>query len=323
VWPVPPARTDHAIVTANSSDARTAPTVLLLGPISISGPISLDGRGGRTPVGGPRTGRVMAALALRASRPVSMAYLVEAVWGARPPRTSRHQVHNGLARLRHTLATRASDVRLSRVGHGYQLDIDPDRVDVHAFSRDLGLAARASADGDLDRASTVVRAGLDHWFGDALGGITDGALATEAARLEEMRLAAYEDLFGYELARGRTPGVAGEIAALANRHPLRERLVLLLMTALCRTGRSAEALRVFADHRRRMREELGVEPDRGLRTLQIEIIRDGAATVPGAGPGAALERDARVCGDPAELAAMLTDLATLATDIAQRIRAAG
>jgi len=297
-----------AILDQVADGAATAPTVRLLGPISMSGV------GGRVPVGGPRAQRLIAALALRVNRPVAVSFMVDAVWGTRPPRTSRDQVHNGVARLRQVLAAQGSDVRLSRVADGYQLDIDPDRIDVHAFERDLGRARVLSARADLDGAAETIRAGLGHWFGDALGGIAEGALAGEAARLEELRLAAYDDLFVHELARDNAARVVGEIAVLANRHPLRERLVLHLMTALRRTGRSAEALRIFRDHRERVVAELGVEPDHALRILQLDIVQDGAGHARPTSPS-----QTRTVADDIELASLLTDLASLAMEVSRRV----
>jgi DNA-binding SARP family transcriptional activator len=271
-------------------------TVRLLGPINVEGP------DGPVPVGGPRTQRMIAALALRANRPVPVAFLVDAVWGARPPRTCRDQIHNGMVRLRRLLAS-AGDVLVSRLGDGYRLDIDPDRVDVNLFQADLARARALGAAGDAAGAATRLRRALDHWYGNALDGLADGTLAGDAVRLEELRISAYEELFSHELTLGDGAAAVGEIAALARRHPLRERLVLQLMTGLRRCGRSAEALQVFRDHRRRMVDELGVEPDRSLQDLEADILRNGSAPS---------HIDA---GGRAELAALLARLAELTREV--------
>jgi DNA-binding SARP family transcriptional activator len=260
---------------------------------------------------------MMAALALRANRPVQVPFLVEAVWGSRPPRTSRDQVHNGVVRLRRIFGAPADQIGLTRVGDGYRLDIEPDRIDAHAFQADLARARALTAGGDVARAAEATRDGLRRWYGSALDGVADGALAGDAARLDELRLSAYEDLFSHELSLGNGSAIVGEIADLAGRHPLRERLVQLRMTALRRTGRSAEALRVFRDHRQRMIDELGVEPDRSLRALELEILHDDLRVDIGvsagrSGPG--------TDPDPAELAALLVTLADLAVRVADRVR---
>jgi DNA-binding SARP family transcriptional activator len=294
---------------------RIGSTVLGATTVRLLGPISLDRSDGPVPIGGPRAQRMMAALALRANRPVAVPFLVEAVWGAQPPRTSRDQVHNGVVRLRRILSEYGDEARLTRVGDGYRLDIEPERVDAYAFQGDLARARSLSAAGDVAGAAETIRAALRRWYGTALDGVADGALAGEAARLDELRLSAYEDLFAHELALGQGHAVVGEIAALASRHPLRERLVQLWMGALRRSGRSAEALRVYRDHRRRMIDELGVEPDRSLRVMELEILSEDmpAAAVPRIPPRI---DDA----DPADLAVMLLELAALAVRVADRVR---
>jgi DNA-binding SARP family transcriptional activator len=250
---------------------------------------------------------MFAALALRADHPVTVDFLIDATWAARPPRTCREQVHNCVVRLRRLLHTMSGGGCLHRTGDGYRLEVDPARVDAHAFVGEVYRSRRLAVTGDLAGAVAATRVGLGHWYGDALDGIVDGVLGAEAARLDEMRLSAYEDLFTHELDLGHESTVVTEVAALARRHPLRERLVLLLMTSLARTGRSAEALRVYREHRRRLVDELGVEPDRALRDLEVDILREAGATRT-VSPAA-----------PAELAALLTELARLAEEVARRL----
>jgi len=241
--------------------------------IRMLGPIEITGAGGTLPLGGPRARRLLAALALRANRPVSVTFLIDAAWGDRPPATCRDQVTNLTGRLRHRLGA-VADVRLSRVGDAYQLSVESGRIDVHAFEAALDRTrARAAAD-DLAGAAELGRRALSLWYGDALGGPPDGPLAAEAARLEELRLAAYAELLAAELALGRPEVVVGEATPLVRRHPFQERLVGQLMTALHATGRSAEALQVFRGHRRRLLDELGVEPDPAVRALERQIARE-------------------------------------------------
>jgi DNA-binding SARP family transcriptional activator len=258
---------------------------------------------------------MLAALALRVNQPVPIDHLIDAVWGVGPPRTCRDQIHNGVVRLRRVLISHAQ-VRLCRAGEGYRLEIDPDRIDAYIFASDVARARQLASAGDTAGAVAASRAGLDLWYGDALDGAADGALAPEAARLNEMRLSASEDLFAHEIALGNGSSVASEIAALAARHPLRERLVWLLMTALIRTGRSAEALGVFRDHRHRMVHELGVEPDRALRDLELEILQGARPDLTGRTGSSGRTVEPR----QAELATMLTELARLADEVARRLR---
>ncbi|HYN93359.1 MAG TPA: AfsR/SARP family transcriptional regulator [Pilimelia sp.] len=297
--------------TASGQDGTAEPVPA----VRVLGPVGMHREGRLLAVGGPRTRRMLATLALHADRPVPVPVLVESAWGAHPPRTWREQVHNCVVRLRRMLSGTADDVRLERVGAGYRLEIEVARVDAHAFTDDVARARRSATAGDVAGAAAAIRIGLGRWYGDALGGDADGALATAAAGLDELRLAAFEDLFGHELALGNGTSVLTEITDLAARHPLREKLVLQAMTALRGAGRSAEALQTFRDHRRRMVHELGLEPERALRDLEVDILRGTGANGP-AGPGEHLAAD-----DRAGLAALLADLASLAAEAARLLRA--
>lgn len=270
--------------------------------IRMLGPIQVETTRGALPLGGPRARRLLAALAIRANRPVSISFLIDAAWGEQPPVTCRDQVNNGAGRLRRLLG--AIGARLTRVGEAYQLTIDAGRIDVHAFEDDLVRSRAAAAAGDAAGAVGLGRRALSHWYGDALGGAVDGPLAGEVARLEELRLAAYAELFANELVLGHHDVVVGEASPLVGRYPFHERLIGQLMTALHGTGRSAEALRIFREHRGRMHDELGIEPDAAVQALAWEILREERAAPQ----------------HPLELHALLAQLADVTANVARYLR---
>ena len=112
------------------------------------------------------------------------------------------------------------------------------------------------------------------WRGRALADVLEEPFARpESERLEEERLVAGEERLDALLALGRHDEAVGPLQALVAAQPLRERPRRLLMLALYRSGRQAEALAVFAEARTTLRDELGLEPSAELRELQAAILR--------------------------------------------------
>ncbi|MGH3348781.1 MAG: alpha/beta fold hydrolase, partial [Nocardioides sp.] len=128
----------------------------------------------------------------------------------------------------------------------------------------------AATEGRAEGAAAGFGAALALWRGDALSDVP--ALAPEAQRLDQQRLAALEGRIEAELALGSHEALVGELTALAGQHPLREHPHALLMTALHRSGRSAEALAVYRDLRSRLVDELGLEPMPDVQELQRRIL---------------------------------------------------
>jgi DNA-binding SARP family transcriptional activator len=272
----------------------------LLGPVAATGPR------GPIKLGGSRAQRLLAALALSPRRAVSIGALIDVAWPESPPATCREQVRNCLGMMRRCLAADLGRNVLVRDTSGYRLDLAEDSIDAHVFCR----AVRQPAQPESGRAAVArLREALNLWTGAALEGVADGALGLEATRLDDMRLAAYEELFDRQLRLGAGPALIEEIAPLARRHPARERLTLQLMTVLHESGRAAEAIRVMEDHQRRLQAEIGVQPDPALRQLATRIwqgrTRRAVATEP----------------DPAALGALLTQLTDLTSEIVRRFEA--
>src|SRR6266702_4312256 len=170
---------------------------------------------------------VLALLALDPGRVVGVDRLVDGIWGANLPGEPANALQVVVSRLRRALAP--DQVVVSRPP-GYLLAIDPERVDAVRFER-LAAAGRAAiAAGDAERASGLLQAALDLWRGDALADFPGVPTARAAAtRLEELRLAALEDRIEVDLGLGRQARVIGELQALVEREPLRERLYAQLL----------------------------------------------------------------------------------------------
>jgi DNA-binding SARP family transcriptional activator/tetratricopeptide (TPR) repeat protein len=239
----------------------------------ILGPLEVWAHGRRLSLRGPRPERVLAALLLDSGRVVSRGRLAEAVWDAEPPKTADRQVQNLVAMLRRLFieAGAPADV-IGTERAGYVIRIDRDQLDASRFAC-LVEAARRLRSADPDAAVTTYRSALDLWRGPALAGTSSRSIESEAARWDEMRLAAWEERYSCELDTGRHHEVVGELAALADQHPFRERLTQLLMLALYRCGRQTDSLAAYHGLRTRLAEEMGLDPSDESRRLHDAILR--------------------------------------------------
>ncbi len=174
------------------------------------------------------------------------------------------QVH--VSRLRKALGD--PDLLTTRPA-GYELRVRPGELDSERFERLVEEGRRALAEGRAEHAATVLREALALWRGSPLAEVTFEPFAqAEIARLEEQRLAALEARIEAELAAGRHAMLIGQLQQLVAENPTRERLAGLLMLALYRCERQADALQVYQDARRALVEDLGIEPGEGLRELE-------------------------------------------------------
>lgn len=206
---------------------------------------------------------ILAALLVRANRPVPADALVEAGWGDAPPPGSRPALHTALSRLRAVLG----DGVLRAEPGGYVLGTDAlDAARFEALRSGATGAPAARAAGMLDEA-------LGLWRGPAYAEFADRDFAgAEAVRLDELRLATVEDRAHLSVELGEVDEAVAALEALVAEHPLRERARGLLMTALYQAGRPAEALARYRDHRTHLADELGLDPAPALRDLEIRIL---------------------------------------------------
>jgi predicted ATPase/DNA-binding SARP family transcriptional activator len=256
-----------------AADRTSALDLGLLGPVRAV-------RGGRElPLGGPKQRAVLALLALEAGRVVSAERLIEQLWRGVPPPGAATTLRSYVSRLRHVLAP---DTGLAARGGGYLLTLGPAQLDAAEFEQLVAAARAALAAGEAVVAANRFRAALNLWRGPALAAVTEvEALALEAARLEELRLAAVEGRIEADLALGGHTEVTGELEALVNEYPVRERLWSLLVLALYRANRQAEALAACRRARSMLAEELGLDPGPALHRLEQQVLRQ---EVPAASP---------------------------------------
>ncbi|MFI9844834.1 AfsR/SARP family transcriptional regulator [Nonomuraea sp. NPDC051941] len=283
---------------------------------ALLGPVSVDGPDGPIALGSPKQRTVLAALLLHANRTVSDDRLVDLIWGERSPRTavSRLQVYV------HELRALVGKERIGRVGAGYRIHADADELDLQLFEQ-YRAAARADAEeGRHTDAAARLRAAAGLWRGPALAGAGTQLIHQERPGLEDRRICALEELYDSELAAGRHAEIVGELHTTVAEHPLRERLLGQLMLALHRCERRGEALAVYREARRRLVDELGIEPGRPLRELHQRLLRDDEPDLPGEGTQSApppprreplVARPAELPRDVPEFAARDAELAWL------------
>ncbi|HTI25928.1 MAG TPA: BTAD domain-containing putative transcriptional regulator [Kutzneria sp.] len=271
----------------------------LLGPLElVVGDRSVD-------LGGRRQRVVLAVLALNANRVVPVDQLVDAVWEDDPPSTARSQIQIAVSALRR-LADR--DLIVTRPP-GYLLRADAGMIDSVVFDSLLTAAGEQVASGHAEQAVTSLREALGLWRGPAIAGLASEQVRRAATLLDDRRLAAVEERLRVELSLGRHRELVGELQSLVDGNPLRERPYALLMLALYRSGRQAEALDVARRARATPVAEVGIEPGRELRELEVEILNRDPSLEPAGGtvaPGAAA---------PSLLPASISDFTGRAEDI--------
>ncbi len=229
---------------------------------------------------------LLAALALRAGRPVPTSALIDALWGALPPETALNTIQVHVLRLRRSLGR---DIVRTTTG-GYCLEVSPDRVDVDRFHHATRDGTRALAEGRPRSAGRILREALALWRGPALADCLDAPFAAAAAaRLEELRLRALESRIAADLQAGPEPALVPELIGLCAEHPYREPFHAALVLALGRSGQTKAALDVYATMRRRLAGELGLEPGGLLRQAHREVLA-------GATPSERLSRGSRRLG---------------------------
>ncbi|WP_062149503.1 AfsR/SARP family transcriptional regulator [Streptomyces curacoi] len=240
--------------------------------IRVLGEVEVRVDGHRLDPGPARQRRVLAVLVLAANHVVTVDQLIDRVWAQRPPQRARETLYSYLSRLRQALRTTAGAARIARRSGGYELSVEPSAVDLHRF-RALSTGARTAAKaGDEDAAARLFEEALALWRGELCPDMDSPWFAAqrETARVE--RLAAVLDRADVQLRRGLHAELLTTLPALAESHPLDERLAAQLMLALYRGGRPADALRHYQVVRRRLADELGIDPGPPLQELYQRIL---------------------------------------------------
>jgi len=244
---------------------------------AILGPLEVRDDGELVAVGGHKHQMLLAILLLHANRVVSTDLLLEDLWGDdAADKENALWVH--ISRLRTALGHHL----LVTHDHGYSLVVDPDDIDAHRFEAEVA-AARALTKDDPAAAAQRLSDALQMWRGPPLADFTYEDFAQiEIIRLNELRSLAEEDRIEAELRLGRAGELISELEAMHSAHPTSERIVALLMLALYRSGRQAEALQVSRRFRAAMVEEVGLEPSADLQRLEERILlHDTSLELPG------------------------------------------
>ncbi|WP_102141595.1 BTAD domain-containing putative transcriptional regulator [Mycobacterium hubeiense] len=245
------------------------PSFGILGPLAASGgsgqPLSLSGRKQR---------ELLAVLLLNPNKVLPSSRIADALWGGQPPPSADVTLRTHVSRLRSRLATIGAHDALVTRPSGYGLFVHDDQIDAAQFEHLLGLGQQAVRRSEPARAAQLLMKALELWRGGVLEDLGPPEFAeAEVARLDELRLVALEYHVDAELALGKHLSVVPQLERVVADHPFRERPHCQLMVALYRSGRQADALAVGAAVRRRLADELGVDPGPELRDLENAILR--------------------------------------------------
>jgi predicted ATPase/DNA-binding SARP family transcriptional activator len=243
--------------------------------IRLLGPFDVVAGGRLAEISGSKRHGLLALLALRRGRFVSVDELIDALWGEQLPTAPRNALQHHVARLRGALGQET----IVASNDGYALT--DASVDALRFEELLGEARVALREGDASRAAESVALALGLWRGPALQGLTEATwFSREARRLEALRVDALEEQFQAALALGEHREIVSALRAAVEENPFRERLWGQLMLALYRSGRQADALESFQEARGVLEEQLGLEPGPELRRSQEAILTHDPAIAP-------------------------------------------
>jgi DNA-binding SARP family transcriptional activator len=248
----------------------------------ILGPLEALQEGRVVMLGGSKQRALLALFLLHANETLSTDRLIDELWGEHPPATAAKTVQVHISRLRKALAGGAGNG--SRDGmvvtheHGYELQLDLEHLDAHDFGRLVVEGSSELAAGRAERAASTLERALSLWRGTPLADLAYEPFARRGiAQLGDLRVTALEQLIDAKLALGAHAEVVGRLETLIDENPYRERLHAQLMLALYRSDRQAEALQVYQDARRKLVEELGIEPGQQLRELERAILAQDPA----------------------------------------------
>jgi DNA-binding SARP family transcriptional activator len=264
----------------------------------VLGPVAVEYEGRPVALGTPQSRALLSLLLVRRGEVVSTEWIIDGLWGATPPPSARAQVQNRVCRLRSVICadpggTRGVDLcgaspghdlgvgptgapagalALQTVGAGYRLCVPPGLLDVDVFRSLVDSAETYLRQGFVGQAAAVLREALGSWRDRPYADVDQPVVQEAANHLAVLRLVATERWVAAELTGGTGWAVLPELTRLVAEHPYHERLRAHYMTALCMSGRAAEALAVYRDGRHRLAQDLGVEPSAELQTLHREIL---------------------------------------------------
>jgi DNA-binding SARP family transcriptional activator len=238
----------------------------------VLGPIEVEDAGRPLALRGVKQRALLGIFLLHPNEVLAPDRLLEELWSGNPPDTGRTALAMRIWRLRKLLGEGGR--ALETYPNGYLLHVEPDSVDLYRFEARLSDGDRSLKAGAFAAAAQTLRQALDLWRGRPFEELTYEPFAqSEIERIEEERLLALEERIEAELALGQGAKLVSELELLVREYPLCERFRSQLMLALYRSGRQAEALTLYQDTRRILREELGLDPSVALQDMQQAILR--------------------------------------------------
>jgi DNA-binding SARP family transcriptional activator len=230
--------------------------------------------------------QLLGLLLLRANRAVSIDQLVDGMWPDDPPRFAKGNVKTYVSALRPVVET--AGAAIETVPRGYRLAVKPQLVDISLFEELVQAAEDVAPGGDDSRHVENLGRALSLWRGEALQDLAylGGPLRDAATRLHEKRLAVIQDVAASCLRLGRTSAAIDHLRTALSQEPLRERLWGLLMLALYRDGRCAEALSAYREFRALLISSIGLEPSGDLQALHGQILSGDVLLSPPWAPAA-------------------------------------
>ncbi|GAA4946857.1 DNA-binding NarL/FixJ family response regulator/DNA-binding SARP family transcriptional activator [Nonomuraea thailandensis] len=235
------------------------------------GPFQAWADGAPLDLGGQRQRAVLARLLVAGGRAVPVHTLIDELWPGDPPAQALSTIQGYVSRLRRALepgrAPREEAGVLVSAPPGYALRARTDQVDAWHFE------SLVKSDGSPAQVWAAMDTALELWRGPALAEFAELSwAATEAGRLEELRLIAVERRADAGLALGRATSLVADLEAHASAYPLREEAWRLLAVALYRMGRQGDALAALRRARAVWRDELGLDLSAGLKRLEADML---------------------------------------------------
>src|SRR5215831_4304249 len=269
------------------AEADAAPAGETVVEFGLLGPLLVRREATEIAIPAPRQRVLLAALLFKANQVVPVDELAETLWDGGLPATARATLRNYVKRLRQALGD-VDRLRIVTRGDGYLIGVAGGELDLARFEALREQASRFARAGRWAEASAALHAALALWRGQPLADVPSDVLARrEGPRLAEARLQATEDRIDADLHLGRHGDLIAGLRQLTEAELLRERLHELLMLALYRAGRQADALEAYRRARAMLIDELGIEPGPALRGLHQQMLAGDPALAVPAGPAAA------------------------------------